>query len=76
MKKELCKDTVKGMSRIRAKILHSDCGSQYTSGGFRKVLEKMGIRQSLSGVAHCYDNTRMVSFFATLKKERFTGDYK
>ena len=25
--------------------------------------------QSLSGVAHCYDNARMESFFATLKKE-------
>ena len=26
--------------------------------------------QSLSGTAHCYDNARMESFFATLKKEK------
>ena len=26
--------------------------------------------QSLSGTGHCYDNARMESFFATLKKEK------
>lgn len=71
MKKELCIDTVKALSRypVKGAILHSNRGSQYTSGEFRETLEKMGIRQSLSGVAHCYDNARMESFFATLKKE-------
>ena len=71
MKKELCMDTVKALSRfpVSGAILHSDRGSQYTSGGFRETLEKMGLTQSLSGVAHCYDNARMESFFATLKKE-------
>ena len=29
-----------------------------------------GLIQSLSGTAHCYDNARMESFFATLKKEK------
>lgn len=71
MKKELCMDTVKALSRypVKGAILHSDRGSQYTSSGFRETLEKMEIRQSLSGIAHCYDNARMESFFATLKKE-------
>lgn len=71
MKKQLCIDTVKALSRypVKGAILHSDRGSQYTSGEFRETLEKKGIRQSLSGVAHCYDNARMESFFATLKKE-------
>ena len=32
-------------------------------------LTRQGLTQSLSGVAHCYDNARMESFFATLKKE-------
>ena len=32
-------------------------------------LSKAGVTQSLSGVNHCYDNARMESFFATLKKE-------
>ena len=50
-------------------ILHSDRGSQYTSGAFRSELKRQGLTQSLSGVAHCYENARMESFFATLKKE-------
>lgn len=72
MKKELCIDTVMDVVRnsaLRGAILHSDRGSQYTSEEFRKTLMNLGIRQSLSGVDHCYDNARMESFFATLKKE-------
>ena len=70
MKKELCMDTVKALSRypVKCAILHSDHGSQYTSGGFRETLDKKGVTQNLSGVAHCYGNARMESFFATLKK--------
>ena len=71
MKKELCIDTVQALRRYPVKdaILHSDRGSQYTSAAFRETLDVMNIRQSLSGVDHCYDNARMESFFATLKKE-------
>lgn len=29
-----------------------------------------GMVQSLSGTGHCFDNARMESFFATLKKEK------
>lgn len=71
MKQELCIDSVKALNRypIKGTILHGDRGSQYTSGGSRETPEKMGIQQSLSSVAHCCDNGRMESFFATLKKE-------
>ena len=72
MRKELCVDTVRAMAGrfpVRDAILHSDRGSQYTSEAFRSELARQGLRQSLSGVAHCYDNARMESFFATLKKE-------
>lgn len=51
-------------------ILHSDRGSQYTSGIFRETLKKHGAIQSMSGTGRCYDNARMESFFATLKKEK------
>ncbi len=50
--------------------LHSDRGSQYTSEAYRKLLKACGIMQSLSGTGHCYDNARIESFFATLKKEK------
>ena len=72
MRKELCIDTVKaaaGRFPIRGAVFHSDRGSQYTSDAFRETLAANGLVQSLSGVAHCYDNARMESFCATLKKE-------
>ena len=74
MKKELCIDTVIQLKEryhnLKNVILHSDRGSQYTSEAYREVLKKSGIIQSLSGTGHCYDNARMESFFATLKKEK------
>lgn len=72
MKKELCIDTFKSLTQryhLEDCILHSDRGSQYTSKAFRTALMQAGVQQSLSGVDHCYDNSRMESFFATLKKE-------
>ena len=51
-------------------ILHSDRGSQYTSSEFREALKRRGAIQSMSGTGRCYDNARMESFFATLKKEK------
>ena len=72
MKKELCIDTFKNLKKrysIAGAIFHSDRGSQYTSDDFKKELADAGVIQSLSGVAHCFDNARMESFFATLKKE-------
>lgn len=72
MKKELVIKTVNAVVQrynIRNAILHSDRGSQYTSEAFRTRLSELGVIQSLSGVDHCYDNARMESFFATLKKE-------
>ena len=50
-------------------IFHSDRGSQYTSATFRTLLERHGIRQSLSRPRQCWDNAVAESFFATLKKE-------
>lgn len=70
MKKELCIDTIRQLGRMNGAILHSDRGSQYTSEAFRAELMKNGIIQSLSGAGRCYDNARMESFFATLKKEK------
>ena len=74
MKKELCIDTIKQLRQkcgnLKGVLLHSDRGSQYTSEAFRNSLTDYGMIQSLSGTGHCYDNARMESFFATLKKEK------
>ena len=75
MKKELCIRTVRELElqygkRLEGAIFHSDRGSQYTSEAFRTALRDAGLLQSLSGTGHCFDNARMESFFATLKKEK------
>ncbi|HCC03012.1 MAG TPA: IS3 family transposase, partial [Ruminococcaceae bacterium] len=53
-----------------AAFLHSNRGSQFTSADFRKSLARYETVQSMSGTGRCYDNARMESFFATLKKEK------
>ena len=50
-------------------ILHSDRGSQYTSHLFRETLSAKTIRQSMGRSGSCFDNARMESFYATLKKD-------
>lgn len=75
MKKELCIRTVRELQsqygkKLKGAIFHSDRGSQYTSEAFRTALCEAGLLQSLSGTGHCFDNARMESFFATLKKEK------
>lgn len=56
--------------RVRRRaIFHSDRGSEYTSGDFRKCLGAGGMRQSMGAVGTCYDNALAESFFASLKKE-------
>ena len=51
-------------------IFHSDRGSNYTSGEFAAVLERLGIRQSVGRTGICFDNSLAESFNAALKVER------
>ena len=53
----------------RGLLHHSDRGSQYASGDYRKVLDKHGIICSMSRKGNCWDNAVAESFFATLKTE-------
>jgi len=48
---------------------HSDRGSQYASFDYQKVLERHGIRCSMSRRGNCLDNAPVESFFGTLKSE-------
>ena len=50
-------------------LAHSDRGSQYASEHYQRLLDKHGIRCSMSRVAQCWDNAPAESFFASLKKE-------
>lgn len=56
-----------------APLFHSDRGYQYTSKGFHDRLEKAGMTQSMSRVAHCIDNGVMEGFWGILKREAYYG---
>ncbi len=57
--------------------LHSDQGSTYATGSYREIVNRYGIRQSMSRKGDCWDNAPMESFFHTLKTELVMHcDYK
>ena len=73
MRKELCIQAFESACKAQnayGMVFHSDRGSQFTSYAFRASLARYGAVQSMSGTGRCYDNARMESFFATLKKEK------
>ncbi len=53
----------------RGLLHHSDRGSQYASGDYRRTLDRHGIVCSMSRRGNCWDNAVAESFFATLKVE-------
>jgi transposase InsO family protein len=53
------------------RVHHSDRGSQYASEGFRLLLVKEKIAQSMSRKGNCYDNALGESFWAKVKTECF-----
>ncbi|RDV36713.1 IS3 family transposase [Bradymonadaceae bacterium TMQ3] len=48
---------------------HTDQGSQYAAGDYRKMVENWGGQISMSNKGDCWDNAVAESFFASLKKE-------
>ncbi len=62
-------NAIKGRENLSGLMFHSDHGCQYSSRGYRQMLEKHGIVSSMSRPGCPYDNSCMESFFATLKKE-------
>jgi putative transposase len=50
-------------------IVHSDQGSTYASGEYRKLLKQNSMLCSMSRKGECYDNAVAESFFGTLKTE-------
>ncbi|MFE0063075.1 IS3 family transposase [Streptomyces sp. NPDC059003] len=47
-------------------IVHSDCGSEYTSSQLRDEIRTLGLLQSCGS---CFDNAAVESFWALLKEE-------
>ena len=53
----------------RGLMHHSDRGSQYCFQEYRNLMERSGLRSSMSGKGNCFDNAPMESFWGTLKQE-------
>ena len=57
-------------------VIHSDQGFQYQHAWFVNCLEANDITQSMSRKGNCLDNSKMETFFSTLKKEMYYGHEK
>jgi transposase InsO family protein len=55
--------------KLKDVIVHSDQGSTYASGDYRKRLKESNMLCSMSRKGECYDNAVAESFFGTLKTE-------
>jgi putative transposase len=51
-------------------ILHSDQGSQFTSGDYQRLLQRHRVTCSMGAVGTCADNAAAESFFGLLKRDR------
>lgn len=51
-------------------MLHSDRGTQFTSGDYQRFLADHNILSSMSSVGHCADNAAAEGFFGMIKRER------
>lgn len=54
-------------------IHHSDRGAQYCARDYRGLLQRFGMKASMSRKGNCYDNAPMESFWGTLKNELVNG---
>lgn len=54
---------------LKGSIIHSDQGIQYRSIKYIELLEKFGVRQSMSRKGNCWDNAKAENFFSNLKCE-------
>lgn len=80
MKATLCSQTLKNAftsyPELAGAIVHSDRGSQYTSGVYRLEIAKIGIRQSMNSAGgRCHDNAKCESFWGRMKEELLYGRF-
>ncbi len=57
-------------------IHHTDRGGQYAAKGYRAILARASMTQSMSRAGDCYDNAFMESCFGTIKTELEMTEYE
>jgi putative transposase len=80
MTEQLVLDALKKAIRSRRPVPHlvhhTDRGGQYAGVGYRDVLRRAAMRQSMSRADNCYDNAFMESCFGTFKTELEMTEYE
>ena len=66
---ETLQKAIRSRQPVGSLIHHTDRGGQYAAKEYRKLLERAGMKQSMSRAADCYDNAFMESCFGTIKTE-------
>jgi len=61
-------DAIEKRKPASSLVHHSDQGIQYCSSYYIKVLNEYGINISMSSKANPYDNSKIESFFRSLKR--------
>ena len=57
-------------------IHHTDRGGQYAGNEYRSIMQRSGMRESMSRADNCYDNAFMESHIGTVKNELEMTEYK
>ena len=81
MRAELCVRAITAAAKshpgFRGAIIHSDRGSQFTSGSFRAAVSRIGLIQSMNSAGgRCHDNAKCESLWARFKEELIYGRYR
>lgn len=58
-----------GAEQVAGVLMHTDQGSEYTAGDFRKACTRMGITQSMGRVGSALDNSVIEAWHSTLEFE-------
>jgi transposase InsO family protein len=54
-------------------IVHTNRGTQYTTGEYQKMIKGHALRCNMSGKGNCYDNACVATVFHSLKGELTHG---
>ena len=58
-----------GRGQVAGVVFHTDCGSEYTAGSFRRICQRLGIRQSMGRPGSALDNAVIEAWHSTLEWE-------
>ncbi len=73
---EMLREAIAAHPLAEGLMLHSDQGFQYQHALFVNCLEANDLAQSMSRKGNCLDNSKMETFFATMKREMYHGHEK